>query len=95
MSDPKEKQLSMYFWAPRDVPSQFLDLIPNVGEDGWVAYIPSESMDESVNSFIKSSPSVVMISLPDGGALFAGTAETYALVDPTKALSEASKNVRR
>jgi hypothetical protein len=94
MPDPKGKLLSIHFWAPRDAPPQFLELLPNVGEDGWVAYIPPESIDETIIAFLVSSPAVIMVPFSDGGTLFAGIPEPHTCADPIQASAEKTKNVR-
>ena len=75
MADPKG-ELSIHFWAPQDAPSQFHSLLPDVAEGGWVAYVPPESIDETIVAFLVSSPAIVVIPFSDGGTLFAGIGQS-------------------
>ena len=77
MAEPEGKQLVIQFWAPDDVPAEFRNLAPKMANDAWVAYVPPGLMEEDLVRRFLSSGEVSMTSLPDGGALFAGPAETH------------------
>jgi hypothetical protein len=76
MAEPEGKQLTIQFWAPDDVPARFQFLVPKVENDGWVAYVPAELMEQGLVNRFLATGEVFMVSLEDGGALFAGPAET-------------------
>jgi hypothetical protein len=78
MAEPEGKQLAIQFWAPEDVPTEFQSLVPKVGSDGWVAYVPVGLMEKDLVDRLLASGQAVMVSLPDGGALFAGPKEVQA-----------------
>lgn len=77
MAEPEGKQVLIQFWAPNDVPAEFQGLVPNMENDGWVAYVPAELMEDELVKRLLSSGRVFMSSLPDGGALFAGPPDTH------------------
>ena len=76
MAEQEGKQLEIQFWAPDDVPAEFQSLVPKIENDGWVAYVPAGLMEEGLVNRFLASGEVFMVSLLDGGALFAGPAET-------------------
>jgi len=76
MAEQEGKQLAIQFWAPDDVPAKFRDMVPKMENDGWVAYVPAGLMEEGLVNRFLATGEVFMVSFADGGALFAGPAET-------------------
>lgn len=76
MAEQEGKQLAIQFWAPDEVPAKFRNMVPKMENDGWVAYVPAGLMEEGLVNRFLAAGEVFMVSFLDGGALFAGPAET-------------------